>query len=747
MKRYLITSAQKGATPNKEFLETLEGYAKHNSVNEIIVLPMAGKSITDEVLHPYLQEKDYSFISSDHRLNDKIKISNYEIKPQQINPTTGLARFAKADISTIFASPKQVYQPIPNHSHKVPKVLLTTGACTHPRYNMNNRIGRIAERDHEYGAILVETGLRQEYNFRHLKGQKNGKLIDLNYQYDGTHMTKTQPEVLILGDLHNGCTNKKVEKANFQMIHDYKPKKLVLHDVFDGSSISHHEMGQLVTRAQKHNQLNLEKEIKSLHDKLHEYSKAMGNNQIYIVKSNHDEFLDRYLQAARFVDEPQNAYFASKVLTAMIEGYDPLEYSMSMVGTIPKNVTFLSRDEDFTIRGLQLGNHGDKGANGSRGSFRSLEAAFGGSVTGHGHAPYMSRNLYRVGTSTNLDLGYNVGLSNWMNCFSADTEILTKNGWKTFSQLQSNKMLDQVATMNKTTRKLEFQKINTYVKKDSYTELLSIKTKTFDLLVTPDHGIIFESPHGKLHECRARDFPTIKQSKWFSSLKNSVIEQNQTDLRMLVWILTDGSIHEGRYINWGFKKERKIVSLTSLLSDYGYKFTTHVQKSGTTTIRLSTADSKRWIEQLSINKTMPDNWSNLNKTNALEVLNEYAITDGCYSGRKTYIQLSTAKKRESDILQTMCVTNGIRCHVLENNGIYILSINLRDGADKVNVSSDYTDVSTIPYSGYVWCLSVDNGTLLIRRNGKVVVTQNSHCMVYKNGKGQLINIINGKYKV
>lgn len=415
MTKYLVTSAQLGARPNKEFLYTLETYAKKNKVDEIIILPMAGASVKDEVLHPFLQESDYSIVTSDYNINKKIKISNYEIKPQQINPTTGIQRFAKADISTIFASPKQVYQVVPSHGHKVPKVLLTTGACTHPNYNLNNRIGRIAEKDHQYGAIFVETGARQEYHFRHLKAQKNGKLIDLDKQYSMGHVTSVQPEALILGDLHVGSTNKKVEEATFDMINKYNPKKLVIHDLADFYSISHHDLGKIVTKAKKHGKLKLEDEILKIHNKLWDYSRAMSDNKVYIVKSNHDEFLDRYLESGRFIDEPQNALFASKLLTAMIEGYDPLEYAISLVGDVPANVTFLARDEDLNVRGFQLGNHGDKGANGARGSIRTMENAYGKSVVGHSHTPQMVRDTMIVGTSTDLSLDYNVGLSSWMN--------------------------------------------------------------------------------------------------------------------------------------------------------------------------------------------------------------------------------------------------------------------------------------------------------------------------------------------
>lgn len=416
MKKYIITAAQKCATPNREFLKTLDNYAKENGVDEILVLPMAGSSKKEDTLHPYIIEQDYKIITNDYNLNKKIKTSNFEIRPQQINPTTGIARFAKSDISTIFASPKQVYKVIPSHGHNIPKVLLTTGACTHPNYNLDTRIGRIAEKDHQYGAIYVETGKGQEYHFRHLEAQKNGKFIDLDKEYSEKGSSQINPEFLVLGDLHVGDTNKKVERANHELIASYNPRSLFIHDLFNGHSISHHDVGKVVTRARKPFSLNLEKEVKAVHDVLWEYSRSMGDkNTIYIVKSNHDEVLDRYLEEVRFIDEPQNAHFASKILTAMIEGYDPLEYAISLVGDIPANVRFLERDESINIRGFELGNHGDKGANGARGSIRSIENAYGKSVTAHKHTPEKIRDTYIVGTSTNLKLDYNVGLSSWMN--------------------------------------------------------------------------------------------------------------------------------------------------------------------------------------------------------------------------------------------------------------------------------------------------------------------------------------------
>jgi len=69
--------------------------------------------------------------------------------------------------------------------------------------------------------------------------------------------------------------------------------------------------------------------------------------------------------------------------------------------------------QDTKFLGYELGNHGDEGANGGRGSPRSIENANSKSVTGHGHSAFIIRDTYRVGTSSELRLDYNKGYSSW----------------------------------------------------------------------------------------------------------------------------------------------------------------------------------------------------------------------------------------------------------------------------------------------------------------------------------------------
>jgi len=410
--KYIITSAQYGASVNYNFLDSLETMSKEYNA-EIIILPMKGRSIEDTELHVDLQ--CYKVINNNFKLNDKIRISEYEINPQMIIPVTGLARLTQSDVSTIFASPKQMMKVVPNSNEKLPKVLMTTGAVTNAYYR-DNRIGRIAALDHRYGALIVETDGRSGYHYRQLQSLKNGTMVDLGRKYRGKDKPVfTRPEAMVLGDIHVGDTNKSVMKETYEMFSKYKPKRVFLHDLFNGVSVNHHNDGKVATLAKNNKNLNLLSEMRVVSNALEDIVRHLPNDtEVVVVRSNHDEWVEKYIESGNFLKEPQNTKFGAELLLELINGHNLLEYGIKQFYNNDR-VKFLSADEDYKVLGWQLGNHGHYGANGGRGSIRSIEFANGKSITGHSHTPQIFRNAFVVGTSTNLKLDYNKGYSGWMN--------------------------------------------------------------------------------------------------------------------------------------------------------------------------------------------------------------------------------------------------------------------------------------------------------------------------------------------
>jgi hypothetical protein len=292
---------------------------------------------------------------------------------------------------------------------------MTTGAITKPNYNTRHRIGRIAEQDHTYGFVYVETKGNKYFHFRHVRSLKNGNFSDITGEYkNGKHYKSPNVKAMVIGDLHPYDLDPVHKKVTLEQIQRFKPEAIFLHDTFNGRSISHHYHNHNIRKFEvfKEQGLNLENELKLTLKELKDYAGATKGD-VYIVASNHDEHLYRYLDEGRFVGDKGNDLIASQLYTAVLQGHNPLQYGLNLVGKVPSNVKFIERDSGLKMLGYELGHHGDEGANGGRGSPRSIENANSKSITAHGHSAFIIRDTYRVGTSTHLRLDYNKGYSSW----------------------------------------------------------------------------------------------------------------------------------------------------------------------------------------------------------------------------------------------------------------------------------------------------------------------------------------------
>jgi len=415
IKKYIITTAQYNVGVNKQLLKNMEKYSAVNDA-EIIILPTVGRNINEE----QIMIKDlamYRTISNDWKINNSLKVKDFGVRPQAINPLTGLERFAQGDKSYIMPGTKQVLKFISNSYDDIPKAIMTTGAITKPNYNLRCRVGRIAKEDQNYGFVVVEVKNGKYFHFRHVRSLQNGNFTDVTGRYkNGKYYKNPQPKALIVGDLHTGVTDPKHEKNTFEQIKYFGNNiDIYLHDTFNGESISHWNEGHYVKKhlLWEKQGLNLENELKITLKAINKYAKATKGT-VYIVASNHDEHLYRYIDEGRFMGDKGNDLVGSKIYTGILEKHNALQYGLSLVGKIADNVEFIKRDEGHKILGVELGHHGDEKNNGGRGSPRSIEAANSKSVTAHRHTPIIIRNTYGVGTSTYLRIGYNTGYSNWV---------------------------------------------------------------------------------------------------------------------------------------------------------------------------------------------------------------------------------------------------------------------------------------------------------------------------------------------
>jgi len=415
IKRYLITSAEVGANPNHPQLDAYERYAKDMEAS-ILIIPILGQ-YKDGQLHERFN--DYEVVK-EANLGKHIGVRDFGVKAQQINPLTGLKRFGAVDKSIIVGSPKQHLEHVANSAKNDPKAVMSTGICTLPNYKGNFRIGKIALEDHVQGAILLdvdnESGL---FYFTQAQNITDGSFIDKGIKYSPKGpKRRVRPEVMVLGDIHEAQLDQKAYDQTCDMLNELKPKHVMLHDIFDAYSMNHHDQGRFVLRAAKANlgQLSLHQELYNLGERLHELaSQGAKDTRYHVVKSNHDEALERYLDECRFVGDAQNLQLSVRLANAMLEGRDPLEEGIALTyGYIPKNVEFLQRDDEFSRYGWHLSSHGDKGPSGSRGSMASFDYSLGKAVVGHSHSAAIKKNVFRVGALERTDVDYVKGTTgNW----------------------------------------------------------------------------------------------------------------------------------------------------------------------------------------------------------------------------------------------------------------------------------------------------------------------------------------------
>ncbi|MCK9596125.1 hypothetical protein M0R19_03000 [Candidatus Pacearchaeota archaeon] len=417
------------AIPNYNFLNGLDRIAKDYGA-EMIIQPIAGKNVKEDILHEDLQNRKDIFWGDKRKLNDNIQIRDIVVPPQNVDPATGKSELVgEYNSSLIFPHTKQRFFPVPVFNADLPRYIYTSGAITMPNYNVANHRGDTAERNHVFGALLLEVLDDKFYNITNLRALKNGKFVDRGKLYDGNlKPKKIEVDFMVVGDYHFGSHDEKAVKATYEMIEKFHPKRIFLHDFFDGHSINHHEKDNSLMRVReyKRGRLSLEEELKSDYEEIIKLSKiARKNTEIYVVSSNHHAFLPRYINEKNWINgDLWNADICSYLFNQATLLDIPekeiddaaylIEEGMKRFGQIPSNIKFLRLKDNFRRFGIQLASHGDKGSNGSRGGKAKSKATIGGgkSVTGHIHTMEIYGYTYVIGTNGLLDAPHTAGFGN-----------------------------------------------------------------------------------------------------------------------------------------------------------------------------------------------------------------------------------------------------------------------------------------------------------------------------------------------
>jgi hypothetical protein len=426
--KHIITSVQLGAKVNKNFWNNIKKFKEKHGVDTIYVFLMNGKT-KDDILHPSVMELirsgEIELIDKNFSLNAKVRVYNTKVLAQNINPMAGQSSKLPPEYSYVMPGTKSRFFTVASIGTNA-RFFTSTGSLTEPNYKVEAvSSGMVVKRglqalaQHQYGFIYFQNNGRGKFDIYPLSSDRTGNFHYLNEKYHSGKLSKSVVESLILGDIHHGQTNKYARETYLKRIETLKPKVVILHDLFDGQSINHHTRDRWLERVRNatRNQASLENELKSLLKEINYLANRFPDVKFVVAESNHDIFLRTYVDSRKHHYEEYNYLMGIRIFPQILDLRKiVLEEALKLVGKLPRNFKFLRENDSFKVRGVELGQHGHKGANGSRGSDIQFKRLNLKTITAHKHSPLMEGNVMVVGTNTNLEQGYTIGgASSWMH--------------------------------------------------------------------------------------------------------------------------------------------------------------------------------------------------------------------------------------------------------------------------------------------------------------------------------------------
>lgn len=438
----IITSAQNATAVHTKFFKSLKNYAEVLNA-EINIIPIRYKNPTStfqESEHDYWSKElqEYLVASRNYIHNNLLLLADIKMQPTAVMPLTGLEGLSGTE-SCILAHPRQHFKVCPTLDGQPAKFLATTGCVTMKNYT-DSKAGKKGEFHHTYGFIIVEEMDDDTFAIRQVSATDDGKFCDLDYKVspNGVEQTNDIVDIVTLGDIHLGDECVESMRWSNLMLERFQPNHVIFHDIMDGSSVSHHERKNpfIALERERDGSNNLEVELEKVVDFLGYYLKW---NPV-VVKSNHDIFVDRWLEDIDWRKEG-NKYSYLKYGKLKADGELPngiLPYELNKA--YGNKVVCLTENDSFKINKTEFGVHGHIGAGGSRGSATQYKKMNTKLVTAHTHSPLKIDNLTTVGTNTILRMGYNKGMSAWYSAnaithYNGKTQLILINGKKGYTTL------------------------------------------------------------------------------------------------------------------------------------------------------------------------------------------------------------------------------------------------------------------------------------------------------------------------
>lgn len=317
-------------------------------------------------------------------------------------------------------------------------------------------------------------------------------------------------------------------------------------------------------------------------------------------------------------------------------------------------------------------------------------------------------------------------MKNRHGCYDSQTDVLTRDGWKNWTDVNGT---EEFLTLNMQTDEMEYQHATRLVRRKSEGPMIKISMAQVDALVTPDHKMVsaprtstkpvygLHAAKDMLHRCYRLK---LNGGVWDGEI------HDPEQAALIGFIAADGNVGPS-CIEFHMNKQHKIDWL------YGNHPTIGVTNNRYRILNTS-SQLKLWAKQTyteSNDRCFPRELLERGDVETLTALFDgYLQGDGSISPTGK-ISCSTVSRQMVDDLQELALKVGYaavevgsdfkRDGAFGSRPLYKLTIyQQRNNNPRVGLTREARShqVQLVNYEGDVHCVTVPNGTLYVRRNGK-----------------------------
>lgn len=342
--------------------------------------------------------------------------------------------------------------------------------------------------------------------------------------------------------------------------------------------------------------------------------------------------------------------------------------------------------------------------------------------------------------STESDIHFTKGNH---ECFRWDTKIVTKEGFKSRSELKKG---DLVLSTDESGKAIWTPILDFVDKPDYRGEMYEASSQRYSMSVTPGHRMMRLKQSGKLdNEIVAKEFFSLKSPGRIVTAVNNDAEDfggvSDNEIRLWVWSMTDA--HKNGNKTTFHQAASKVYRIRELLEEEGIEYRERSRQRDITEICGKKLKSKpQVIHELTVSNDalldyskneFPDWAFKLSERQVKVLLEEWQFTDGTKptGGSSIVLYASTELYREN--LMLICTLNGYSATQTEyRSGHWRLNITKRNST-RIEFKELIEPVSNVTPEG-VYCLVVKEGRFFVATDKGVHLTGNCRVWSYVDRK-------------